>query len=110
MASLCSLQDPVALDAVPLGTTADQSMTATNMGGEALTVATIGTFNGSGTFVLSGLPSLPIQLAPLQSFTFTLAYTPTGHAGGNSGQILAAWTVADPAVGPRTTADALSGT
>src|SRR5208282_1036706 len=63
-------------------------------------------------FTVSSYPSLPAILTPQQSltaFAATMSYTATGAPGGDSDEILAVFTVADPAVAPRTAQDLLSG-
>ncbi len=102
---------PVNFGAVPSGSTATQTLTVTDTdtGTETCTITSFGTYNANSVFTLSGYPSLPTSLAPQQSFTATVSYTATGAAAGDSDQLLSVFTVADPAVAPRTAEDLLSG-
>jgi hypothetical protein len=100
---------PVSFSGVPAGTTTIQTLTVTDTGTEACTVTSLGTFSGSSVFTLSGYPTLPTSLTPQQSFNAQVAYTATGALGGDSDEILAVFTVADPAVPARTAQDPLYG-
>ncbi|HUB10092.1 MAG TPA: choice-of-anchor D domain-containing protein [Myxococcales bacterium] len=100
---------PIEFGNVPEGSTATMVVTATNLGTEPLTVTSFGVSADGNAFALSELPALPLALAPQQSATFTVSYSPSGSAGGDSGTLLANWTVADPAVGNRQANDDLSG-
>ncbi len=100
---------PVNFGAPPAGSAPTAQVTATNTGTEDLVLTNLGTYSGSNVFVLSGVPTLPLTMAPLQSFSFTITYNTDGAAGGDSDELLGVFTVADPAVAPRTATDLLSG-
>jgi outer membrane protein assembly factor BamB len=100
---------PVNFGQIPVGKTTTQNLTATNTGTEACSITNLGTYNNNTIFTLSGYPAVPIALTPLQSFNIVVTYTPSGAAGGDSDQLLSIYTVADPAVLPRTANDNLSG-
>ncbi len=100
---------PVNFGPVPSGSSPSQKVTATNVGTEPLQITQLGTYNGNAIFSLSGQPALPVTLAPSGGSTsFTVTYSPATQ-GGDQDQILAVWTVADPAVSPRQASDQLSG-
>ncbi len=102
--------DPVAFGNVPGGQTVTQILTATNTGTEAISLTGLGTYSGSqSVFAIQSVPSLPAALAIGQSLTFTIAYTPSGAAGGDSDELVGIFTVADPAVLPRQALDPLTG-
>ena len=82
---------------------------ATNTGTENLALTNLGTYSGSNVFVVSGAPAMPLTMAPLQSFTFTVTYNTSGNSMGDQDELLGVFTVADPAVAPRTVQDLLSG-
>ncbi len=100
---------PVNFGQVPVGNTTTQNLTCTNTGTEVCSVVNLGTYNNNSIFTISGYPSLPISLAPLQTFNIVVTYTPSGAAGGDSDELLSVYTVTDPAVSPRTANDQLSG-
>lgn len=73
---------PINFTNVPVGQSLGQPVTLTNLGSAALTVSCL-SFNSqgstacgsaSGPFSFSGLPALPLTLAPNQTATFTIQY------------------------------------
>ncbi|MFA7214215.1 MAG: choice-of-anchor D domain-containing protein, partial [Candidatus Cloacimonadaceae bacterium] len=62
---------------VDINTTASQIFTVSNVGTGILTINSIN-LTGSNMMSLTGLPTLPADLAAAESFTFTAQYTPTG--------------------------------
>jgi outer membrane protein assembly factor BamB len=100
---------PVNFGAPPAGSAPTQQVTATNTGTENLVLVSMGTFSGSNVFALTGVPTLPLTMAPLQNFTFTVTYNTSGMAGGDSDELLGVFSVADPLVPDRTAKDLLSG-
>jgi len=100
---------PVNFGSPPAGSAPTMQVTATNTGTENLTVTSVGTYSGSRVFALSGLPTLPLVMKPLQSFTLTITYNTSGNVGGDQDELLGVFTVADPVVPARTSQDLLSG-
>ncbi|MHB8417759.1 MAG: choice-of-anchor D domain-containing protein [Myxococcales bacterium] len=88
-------------------------VTCTNVGTEVLNITGLGTYSGSNAiFAFSGLPAFPDALSPVppnQGFTFNVTYHGSGAAGGDSDELVANWTVEDPAVALRQYTDLLSG-
>jgi outer membrane protein assembly factor BamB len=100
---------PVSFGQVLVGSTTSQEVTGTNTGTELLTVTSLRTENNNGIFVISQAPSFPLTLDPSQAFDLIVSYTPSASDGGNQDQLLGVFTVADPAVEPRTVQDQLAG-
>ncbi|MHB1846659.1 MAG: choice-of-anchor D domain-containing protein [Deltaproteobacteria bacterium] len=98
---------PGVFGAVPVGQTSTLPLTATNRGAEPLVLA--GLSLSAGAFALSGAPALPVTLAPSQNVAFSVIYSPSGAAGGDQAVLTGTFTVADPAVLPRTASDGISG-
>src|SRR5579864_7383016 len=65
-----------------VGSTAMLPFTVTNSGTTAAMVASVGVDDTRGVYRLESTPSLPVTLAPNDSFTFTIVFTPatTGFA------------------------------
>jgi hypothetical protein len=59
-----------------VGSEARQPFTVTNSGTTAATVASVGVDDTRGVYRLESLPSLPVTLAPNDSFTFTIVFAP----------------------------------
>ncbi len=80
--SLTASPTSINFGSVVIGSAASQTVTLKNTGGENVTV-TAGTVSGAG-FSDSGL-SLPLTLAPNQTSTFTVSFSPTvtGAVNGN---------------------------
>jgi hypothetical protein len=72
---------PVVFPVTGVGSPTTLQVTVTNGGTSPAQIGSIGVLDTTGTFTLSGLPALPIQLAPNASVTFSAIFTP--H---NSGQ------------------------
>jgi len=72
---------PVVFPVTGVGSSATFMITITNGGTAQAQIGSIGVVDTTGTFSLSGVPTLPVQLAPNGSVTFNAIFTP--H---NSGQ------------------------
>jgi len=70
---------------VDVNSTATQSFTVTNAGDGSLTINSIA-LSGSDMMSLTGLPTLPANLAEAESFSFNAVYSPTA-AGNHSATI-----------------------
>ncbi len=105
---VCS-PNPVNFGTQPAGATPSMPVTCTNVGTENVNVANAGTFNANNVFVLSGLPTFPQSLAPLQNFSLTVNYNTTGQTSGDTDTLLLNWTVSDTMVPMRQYKDPLSG-
>jgi len=100
---------------VPMGSTSNQSLTITNSGTSAVTISQAGA-SGAG-FAIGGI-TLPVNLNPGNSATFTASFAPssTGNASGAasfsssqlSSPLVAQMTGAGTAVAPSITAQPVS--
>jgi hypothetical protein len=70
------------------------SLNVKNTGTLAATVSNIGVQQTGGPFVLSGLPSLPVTLAPNAGFQIGIAFTPTTLGFSNTNLVFDTTTVA----------------
>ena len=69
----------VSLDNVLFGTTGRKTIKVVSAGTASVSVTSAGISGGSG-FALLGMPQLPASLAPGQSMSFDIAFTPTAPA------------------------------
>ncbi|MHB1847291.1 MAG: choice-of-anchor D domain-containing protein, partial [Deltaproteobacteria bacterium] len=102
---------PVAFGSVPKGQSATRTLTAQNPGSAPIALVGLATQSGaSNVFSLSGLPpsfpGTPLSLAPGQSTTFVVAYSPQNPAG-DADALVATYRVVG--VPDRQVQDALSG-
>jgi hypothetical protein len=100
--------DPVAFGSVANGTTATQTVTVTNTGTNDCAVTGLVTQNGASAFSIRAAPPTPISLPVGLAFSFTIAFSPSAGAS-DSDNLIATYTVSDPAVCPRTALDPLTG-
>lgn len=67
---------PVVFPVTGVGQSASLQITITNGGTAQGQIGSIGVLDTTGTFQVTGLPALPLQLAPNASVTFTAVFTP----------------------------------
>ncbi|HUB09660.1 MAG TPA: FG-GAP-like repeat-containing protein [Myxococcales bacterium] len=106
-AQLLCTPSPINFGTVPSGSVS-MAVTCTNTGNETLVVDGVGTYDTVSAFAVSGLPSLPATLGPLQDFPFTVTYS--GGAAGGFDELVIDWVTENPPGPGEVYTDPLSAT
>jgi hypothetical protein len=100
--------NPTTFGTIGQGQSGSATATATNTGTTTISITRLQIHSGLPQFAITGSPTYPITLAPGQTYTVPLKFTPNG-GGAVVDQLDGNWTVADPIVPTRLATDQLSG-